>query len=183
MRITTRQCRNFGAAVFLLAACGSLLQPAWAAGAAPRQGGVQAAGSTTVLKLDMGLKDECDEDDALASLTAPMLRTAAPQPAAKMPAMLIVAQKVSDPAPQTWEILPSDKTLNVALARWAVAAGWQLVWELPVDYAVETRASVQGSFQEAVTQVTKSMDSAEIPLKAIFYEGNKVLRVVGKGGE
>jgi hypothetical protein len=102
------------------------------------------------------------------------------------PVVLIVAQNTAAPPPkpmQTWDIVPADKTLNGALARWAASAGWQLVWELPVDYAVETRASVSGTFEEAVTLVTKSMENAEIPMKAIFYQGNKVLRIVGKGVE
>ncbi len=88
-----------------------------------------------------------------------------------------------DAAPQSWEIVPSDRTLNAALARWAAQAGWQLVWELPVDYAVDARTKVSGSFQDAVAMVAKGMEGAEIPLKAIFYAGNKVLRIVPKGVE
>jgi hypothetical protein len=86
-------------------------------------------------------------------------------------------------AQQTWEIIVSDKTLNAALARWASKAGWQLVWELPVDYSVETRTTVYGSFEEAVSTVARSMESAEIPMKAMFYQGNKVLRILAKGAE
>ena len=87
-------------------------------------------------------------------------------------------------APQpAWEVRPADKTLNTTLARWAAAAGWQLVWELPVDYAVSVRTEIRGSFTEAVEMVAKSMDSAEIPMKAIFYDGNRVLRIVAKGTE
>ncbi|RZI42498.1 hypothetical protein EGT07_13210 [Herbaspirillum sp. HC18] len=82
-----------------------------------------------------------------------------------------------------WEIVSADKTLNTALARWASIAGWQLVWELPVDYAVEARTVVPGTFEEAVGIVAKSMDSAEIPMKVIFYAGNRVLRIVPKGVE
>lgn len=82
-----------------------------------------------------------------------------------------------------WEIFPSDRTLNTSLMRWASAAGWQLIWELPVDYAVETRTSISGSFEEAVAIVARSMESAEIPMKAIFYKGNNVLRIVAKGGQ
>jgi hypothetical protein len=82
-----------------------------------------------------------------------------------------------------WEILPSDITLNTSLMRWASAAGWQLIWELPVDYAVEARTSISGSFEEAVTVVARSMESAEIPMKAIFYKGNNVLRIVAKGDQ
>jgi hypothetical protein len=87
------------------------------------------------------------------------------------------------PSAAPWTIVPADKTLNTALARWAAAAGWQLLWELPVDYAVDVRTEIRGTFLEAVGLVAKSMDTAEIPMKAIFYEGNRVLRVVAKGTE
>ncbi|MGZ3237541.1 MAG: toxin co-regulated pilus biosynthesis Q family protein [Burkholderiaceae bacterium] len=92
------------------------------------------------------------------------------------------AVKVEAPVPApVWEIALTDKTLNGALARWSVAAGWQLMWELSVDYAVEARTTIPGTFEEAVEMVTKSMGTAEIPMKAIFYKGNKVLRIVQKG--
>jgi hypothetical protein len=88
------------------------------------------------------------------------------------------AEKASS---QAWEISPTDKTLNAALARWTAIAGWQLSWELPVDYSVEVKTVVPGTFEQAVELVTNSMDTAEIPMKAIFYSGNKVLRIVQKG--
>ena len=93
------------------------------------------------------------------------------------------ARAAAAPVAPVWEIVVSDKTLNAALARWAATAGWQLLWELPVDYAVEARTAVPGSFEEAVSTVAKSMETAEIPMKAIFYQGNKVLRITAKGGE
>lgn len=83
----------------------------------------------------------------------------------------------------SWEVVPADKTLNTSLARWAAVAGWQLVWELPVDYAVSVRTEIRGNFVEAVGLVAKAMETAEIPMKAIFYEGNRVLRIVAKGAE
>lgn len=86
-------------------------------------------------------------------------------------------------APRSWEIAITDKTLNAALARWTSIAGWQLSWELPVDYAVEVRTSIPGSFEQAVETVAKSMDGAEIPMQAIFYSGNKVLRIVQRGAK
>jgi hypothetical protein len=94
-----------------------------------------------------------------------------------------VYQAQGEPQRPTWELVPTDKTLKAALTRWARMAGWQVVWELPVDYEVETRTAVQGTFQEAVGVVAKSMDSAEVPMKAIFYAGNRVLRIVAKGTE
>jgi len=87
------------------------------------------------------------------------------------------------PMNRTWEIALSDKTLNGAIARWTSAAGWQLVWELPVDYAIEAKTTVPGTFEEAIETVVRSMETAEIPMKAIFYRGNKVLRIVQKGGK
>jgi len=106
-------------------------------------------------------------------------------------ATLIDAVPVSAPAAigiaadgsRDWEIIISDKTLNATMARWAASAGWQLLWELPVDYAVEARTRVHGTFEEAVSIVARSMESAEIPMKAVFYQGNKVLRIMAKGSE
>jgi Toxin co-regulated pilus biosynthesis protein Q len=82
-----------------------------------------------------------------------------------------------------WDIVVADRTLNAAMARWAAAAGWQLLWELPVDYAVQAQTSVPGKFEDAVTVVVNSMEGAEIPMKAIFYSGNKVLRIMAKGAQ
>lgn len=86
-------------------------------------------------------------------------------------------------ASATWSIKALDRTLNAALQRWAYSAGWQLLWEAPIDYAVEADTNISGSFEQAVETVTQSMSTAEIPLKAIFYQGNRVLRIVAKGTE
>jgi hypothetical protein len=108
--------------------------------------------------------------------------SAATQMAAATP---VPASAPADVAPvtSTWEVRTDDKTLNATLARWATAAGWQLVWELPVDYAVQVRSTIPGTLEEAVGMVAQSMDAANVPMKAIFYEGNKVLRIVAKGSE
>jgi hypothetical protein len=79
-----------------------------------------------------------------------------------------------------WEVTPADKTLKAALTRWAAAAGWQLVWELPVDYAVSARTEIKGNFTEAVEAIARSMATVDTPMKAIFYDGNRVLRIVAR---
>lgn len=86
------------------------------------------------------------------------------------------------PAP-VWEINLADKTLSVTLGRWAEKAGWQLLWELPVDYAVEAQTAVPGTFEEAVDAVTKSMEAVDAAMHAVFYKGNKVLRIVARRSE
>jgi hypothetical protein len=85
--------------------------------------------------------------------------------------------------PGRWDVKPSDKSLRATLARWAEAAGWQLAWEMNVDYPVNVGASLGGSFEEAVVAIVKSMEQAETPLKVIFYKGNRVVRIVAKGNE
>lgn len=98
-------------------------------------------------------------------------------------AMVDNAPQLSSQPPQKWEVLASDRTLNATLARWSRSAGWQMVWELPVDYTIDARASISGSFEEAIAAVSRSMEQAEVPMNAIFYDGNKVLRIVVKGRE
>jgi hypothetical protein len=144
------------------------------------------------------IEEECEdeeEDEEEELILTPARRTAAApsrtvapvRAAAAAPATAVVAgsYKAAADAPAkpkaTWEVRPSDKTLQTSLARWAAAVGWQLVWELPVDYKTESRSAVTGTFEEAVAMVVKSMENAEVPMKAIFYEGNKVLRIVAKG--
>jgi hypothetical protein len=108
-------------------------------------------------------------------------------PAATAPAT-VAAKPAPAPAPApaptpTWEVRLVDKTVKSAFERWGSTAGWQVSWEMTVDYPVDAHASVSGSFEEAVVAVVKSMERAEIPMKAIFYSGNKVLRIVAKGVE
>ena len=77
----------------------------------------------------------------------------------------------------------ADGSLRTVMQRWSQAAGWQLVWELPVDFAIEARADVSGDFEDAVAKVVKSMENSDMPMKAVFYRGNKVLRVIAKGAQ
>jgi len=82
-----------------------------------------------------------------------------------------------------WELNERDRTLKSVIERWAQKAGWRAFWELDVDYPIAATASIGGSFEEAVSVVVRSMDHADVPLKAIFYRGNQVLRVVPRGTE
>lgn len=146
---------------------------------------------------------DCSDDDADPGPAAPVAEATAAHAAEAAPVLLALLDKKArggvagaqpatsaPPAPApaapviaSWEIRSGDRTLNAALARWAANAGWQLLWEVPVDYAVEADTSIPGTFEQAVEVVTRSMGTAEIPLKAIFYKGNHVLRIVVKGAE
>jgi hypothetical protein len=117
---------------------------------------------------------------ALARLQEPEIKLAAP--AGNDDALPQKKKEAANSdATRAWEIAPGDRTLNTSLARWSASVGWQLVWELEVDYPIETRAVLQGTFEEAVAAVAESLTSASVPIQAIFYAGNRVLRIVAKG--
>lgn len=94
----------------------------------------------------------------------------------------IPTEEVQDAGGQ-WELDPTDGSVKRALQRWCKASGWQLVWELPVDFPVVARASFVGGFEQSVTAIAVSMQNSQMPIKAVFYRGNKVLRIVAKGAQ
>ncbi|RSZ61166.1 pili assembly chaperone [Massilia atriviolacea] len=107
----------------------------------------------------------------------------APAPPLPLPQPQPQPQPLAAPATQGWQLKAADRTLKTALLRWAASEGWQLVWEAPVDYAVERDTTIGGSFEQAIEAVAHSMAGAETPLQAIFYKGNRVIRIVAKGAQ
>lgn len=91
-----------------------------------------------------------------------------------------VARAIEAPS---WDIRSEDQTVRAVFERWSRAAGWQLVWDLPIDYPLSATASLNGSFEEVVERVMRSMQASNQPPKAIFYRGNYVLRIVDRGME
>ncbi len=108
--------------------------------------------------------------------------TASPASPGGAPAPVATAL-TQPPAEPVWLIRIEDRSLRAVFARWTESAGWQLSWEAPVDYAIDARATLTGSLESAVEAVVKSLFKVDVPVKAIFYRGNKVLRVVAKGAE
>ena len=98
------------------------------------------------------------------------------------PEPVVIRERTPTPV-NRWELSERDRTLKLVIERWAQDAGWRAFWELDVDYPIAATASIDGSFEEAVSAVVRSMDHADVPLKAIFYRGNQVLRMVPRGME
>jgi hypothetical protein len=150
-----------------------------------------------------------DAAPAPAATKAPAAVAAAPAPASA-PAAAAAAHAASDPAPasaqtaraaapsapapaadtfpvpppevsRAWRLEVADHTIKSALGRWAKEAGWQLVWEVPVDFGVDADATVTGTFEDALHAVVRALDKSDTPIQAILYKGNKVLRVVAHG--
>lgn len=83
--------------------------------------------------------------------------------------------------PETvWKITHADKTLRGLFDRWAKAAGWELAWDLPNDFKINAQAEINGDMKGAINKVIGAIKSAEVPFKAEFYSGNKVIRIVTK---
>jgi hypothetical protein len=84
---------------------------------------------------------------------------------------------VTGGAVREWSIEIADRTISGTFSRWASAAGWQLVWDSPMDISVEAQARIAGRFEDAVEAVGRSLAASSMPIKLTFYKGNKVLRI------
>ena len=131
------------------------------------------------LQLTVALSDE----SRLASLSP--VREGQPRPL-QLAEQVAPAPEVS-PIPQidlaSWDISTSDRTLNATLERWSSRAGWQLIWDMELDYPITTGAILQGSFEDAIAAVARSLADSSVPIQATFYKGNRVLRIIAKGSE
>ena len=108
---------------------------------------------------------------------------AAPAAHAGKPASAASAGEGAAPSQDPWRILRDDRTVLVALSRWAAREGWQVVWELPVDYPVVAEASLSGSFEDAVEALVLALQSVSAPPRVVFYAGNRIVRVLPRGAQ
>jgi hypothetical protein len=113
------------------------------------------------------------------SLGGPVVLTSVPAVGAAPEPVAVPAPKIID-LPK-WEVKVSDVTLRQTLGRWARSAGWQLSWEVKVDYPVQLEAIYVGTFDTAVEQFTDALRGSDYPLDACFYSGNRVVRVIHHG--
>ena len=130
--------------------------------------------------------------------TTPVAATSIPMEPAAMPLVPVAVSSASAPAPlaatpsdeaaavqpagqMEWEMRTSDGSVRNALARWANEAGWQFIWDVPTDFAVDATATIHGTLQEALGQVTDALSSSQVPIQVVLYTRNRVLRVVAKG--
>lgn len=86
----------------------------------------------------------------------------------------VVAPKAAEP---TWTISVGDKSVRGVLERWSKSAGYQLLWEVPVDLELNANATLTGSFEDALNAVLTSLASSDYPVEAMIYE-NRAVRVV-----
>lgn len=116
---------------------------------------------------------------------APAPRTATATATAIEPSTDAAGDPLPAPPPpepvRAWHLSVSDHTVKAALTRWATEDGWQLVWDVPIDFGVDADATVNGTFEQALQAVVDALKKSETPIQAVMYRGNKVLRIVAKG--
>lgn len=79
------------------------------------------------------------------------------------------------PPPPTFE-MTRGKRVDDQLRAYGKTAGWDLVWEAP-EYMLDRNMTVQGEFEAAVLSFISGANEAGTRLRAIFYRGNKTVRV------
>ena len=76
-----------------------------------------------------------------------------------------------------WALRVEDSSVFAALKRWSGTAGWQISWEIPVDFPIEIEDGSDGSYEHAVRRVLTALRVSDYPPHPCFHE-NRVVRVV-----
>lgn len=83
------------------------------------------------------------------------------------------------PFVQAWSIKQGE-LFSTALTGWAKQAGWHgLLWETS-ELESDLPQTFNGSFEEALTKIIEGLASQGIPIHAVMYEGNRVVRIMEK---
>lgn len=77
--------------------------------------------------------------------------------------------------PQVWQMSPG--LLRGQLESWAAVAGYQVVWKVSRDYHMQTTATFNGTFVEALQQLFAGMQKLGNSFKVTVYHGNHVVVV------
>ncbi|MGH8778324.1 toxin co-regulated pilus biosynthesis Q family protein [Paraburkholderia sp.] len=107
----------------------------------------------------------------------------APTPIPATAAVPIAAPASSDidSGITVWDLRQSDGSVRNALARWAKDAGWQFIWAVPTDFSIDATATIHGTFEQALHSVVDALSHSDVPIQALMYKGNHVLRITAKG--
>jgi hypothetical protein len=90
-----------------------------------------------------------------------------------------VKEETAAPAARssTWQITFADKSVRSVLEHWSKSAGYQLLWEVPVDLELNANATITGTYEDALNSMLASLANSAYPVEAMIYE-NRAVRVV-----
>lgn len=73
-------------------------------------------------------------------------------------------------------VIRKGKPVFEELRAYGMRMGWDLIWEAPV-YVADRDMVVPGEFEPAVETFLKGVNEAGTRIRAVFYRGNKTVRV------
>lgn len=82
-----------------------------------------------------------------------------------------------DPGVQQWQVRRTDVTVRRMLQRWGQEAGWQLVWDAPRDFPVETELQLSGRIEQVVSAVVESLATTDYPVQARINSELRIIRI------
>jgi hypothetical protein len=74
-------------------------------------------------------------------------------------------------------ILKSGVMLSENLKMWGEYTGWDVKWNSNVDYKITNEVVFEGNLKRSIENSLKLYSEGEKPLKASFYDGNKVVDI------
>lgn len=74
-------------------------------------------------------------------------------------------------------ILKSGSMLSENLKMWGEYTGWDVKWNSNIDYKISNEVIFDGNLKRSIENALKLYSEGEKPLKAAFYDGNKVVDI------
>lgn len=74
-------------------------------------------------------------------------------------------------------ILKSGTMLSENLKMWGEYTGWDVKWNSNIDYKISNEVVFDGNLKRSIENALKLYSEGEKPLKADFYDGNKVVDI------
>lgn len=74
-------------------------------------------------------------------------------------------------------ILKPGTMLSENITMWGEYTGWDIKWRSGIDYKVTNEVSFNGNLKRVIENALKLYSEGEKPLKAEFYDGNKVVEI------
>lgn len=122
---------------------------------ASAQGAIERAAEPYVVKPDIRF--------VIASLGTKPIETAVATPT---PAVVVQA---------SFELV-KGKRVDDQLRAYGKRSGWDLIWQAP-EYVLDQNMTIQGDFESSVLFFLNGANEAGARLRAVFYRGNKTVRV------
>ncbi|UIN19844.1 toxin co-regulated pilus biosynthesis Q family protein [Herbaspirillum frisingense] len=82
-----------------------------------------------------------------------------------------------DPGVQQWQVRRADVSVRRMLQRWAQEAGWQLLWDAPRDFPIETELQLSGRIEQVVSAVVESLATTDYPVQARINSELRIIRI------